>query len=163
MTLLILAAVLLLALFIIPLGLPGTWAMVIAAWAYNYMVPGDPVGTFTILGTAALALIAEGLEFSLAANYTRKYGGSRRAGWGAILGGLVGAIVGIPIPLIGSMVGAFAGAFIGAWVFEKSRGKEGENATRVSTGALIGRVVASAKKVAIGLIMIVWIMFSAWQ
>ena len=107
MSLLLLAAVLLLSLFIIPLGLPGTWLMVIAAWAYNYLVPGDPVGTWTILGTAVLALIAEGLELSLAASYTRKYGGSRRASWGAVIGGVVGAIVGIPIPLIGSMIGVY--------------------------------------------------------
>lgn len=161
MSLLLLAVVLVLALFIIPLGLPGTWVMVIAAWAYNYLVPGDPVGTWTILGTAVLALIAEGLELSLAASYTRKYGGSRRASWGAVIGGVVGAIIGIPVPLFGPMLGAFAGAFIGAWVFERSRGKEGDNATRVATGALIGRVVASAMKVAIGLAMIVWIFFSA--
>ena len=161
MSLLLLAGVLVLALFIIPLGLPGTWVMVIAAWAYNYLVPGDPVGTWTILGTAVLALIAEGLELSLAASYTRKYGGSRRASWGAVIGGVVGAIIGIPVPLFGPMLGAFAGAFIGAWVFERSRGKEGDNATRVATGALIGRVVASAMKVAIGLAMIVWIFFSA--
>lgn len=161
MSLLLLAGTLLLCLFIIPLGLPGTWLMVIAAWAYNYLVPGDPVGIWTVLGTSVLALIAEGLEFSLAASYTRKYGGSRRASWGAVIGGVTGAIIGIPIPLIGSMIGAFAGAFVGAWVFEKSRGKEGENATRVATGALIGRVVASAMKVGIGLVMIVWILFSA--
>jgi len=163
MTLLVLAAALVMALFIIPIGLPGTWAMVIAAWAYNFLVDGDPVGTWTILGTAGLALIAEGLELSLAASFTRKYGGSRRAGWGAVIGGMIGAIVGIPVPLIGSVIGAFVGAFAGAWLAERSRGDAGGNATRVATGALIGRAAASALKVAIGMVMIVWIMFSAWK
>lgn len=160
--LLLLAAVLLLALLLIPLGLPGTWVMVIAAWGYNYVVDGDPVGTRTILGTAVLAIIAEVFEFTLAAKYTKKYGGSRRAGWGAIIGGVVGAIVGVPVPIVGSVIGAFAGAFIGAWLAERSRGDLAGNATRVASGALLGKVVAAAMKVAIGLVMIVWILFSAW-
>ena len=163
MSLLVLAGVLIMSLLIIPLGLPGTWIMVIAAWGYNYLVPGDPVGTWTILGTAILALIAEWLEMTLSASYTRKYGGSKRAAWGAIIGGVVGAVIGVPVPLIGPLIGAFAGSFIGAWVFEKSRGVEGENATRVATGALIGRAAAAAMKVAIAMVMLVWIMTSAWR
>ena len=161
--LLILAAVLLVALFLIPLGLPGTWVMILAAWGYNYVVDGDPVTTTAILGTAALAIVAEVFEFTLAAKYTKLYGGSKRAGWGAILGGVIGAIVGVPVPIIGSVIGAFAGAFIGAWVFERSRGDQAGDATRVATGALIGKVVAAAMKVAIGLVIIVWILFSAWR
>ena len=158
---LVLVCVLFVSLFLIPIGLPGTWFMVIAAWGYNYLVEGDPVGTVTIIGTAILALVAEGLEFSLAAKFTRKYGGSKRAGWGAILGGVVGAMIGIPIPLFGPIIGAFLGTFAGAWVFEKSRNVEGENATRVATGALIGRIAASALKVSIAMVMLVWIVISA--
>lgn len=161
--LLLLAAVLLMALLLIPLGLPGTWVMVIAAWGYNYVVDGDPIGTRTILGIAVLAIIAEIFEFTLAAKYTKQYGGSRRAGWGAIIGGMVGAIVGVPVPIIGSVIGAFAGAFIGAWVMERSRGDQAGNATWVATGALLGRVAAAALKVAIGLVIIVWILFAAWR
>lgn len=161
--LLILAIVLLLGLLIIPLGLPGTWVMVIAAFAYNYLVPGDPVGTVTVLGTTALALVAEFFEFTLSARYTKKYGGSRRAGWGAILGGIVGAIMGVPVPIVGSVIGAFIGSFVGAWLFERSRGDQAGDATRVATGAVIGRAAAAAMKVGIGLVIVVWILFSAWQ
>jgi uncharacterized protein YqgC (DUF456 family) len=162
MAILLLLGVLLLALFLIPLGLPGTWVMVIAAFGYNYMVPGDPVGTPTVLGVAVLALVAEFFEFTLAARYTKKYGGSRRAGWGAILGGFVGAVVGVPVPIIGSVIGAFAGAFVGAWLMERSRGDQAGDATRVATGALLGRVAAAALKVGIGFVMLVWIVGSAW-
>ena len=161
MTWLILLAVLFLCLLIIPVGLPGTWLMVIVAAAYGYLGGGDSIGTWTILGTAVLALVAEFLEFTLAARYTKKYGGSRRAGWGAILGGMVGAIVGVPIPLIGSVIGAFVGAFVGAWLFERSRGDQAGDATRVATGAVIGRAAAAALKVGIGFVILVWIMFSA--
>src|SRR5919204_358015 len=150
MELLLLAAFLLLCLVLIPLGLPGTWLMVGAAVAYPILTNDNSVGVVTMAGTGVLALIGEVIEFSLAGRYARKYGGSRRAEWGAILGGMVGAFVGVPVPIVGPIIGAFAGAFIGALVFEYSRGSGAHAATRVATGALIGRVVAAALKVAIG-------------
>ena len=116
MEVLLFAIVLLVSLFLIPLGLPGTWIMVGSAIGYDAIVGGDPIGWVTIAATAALAVIAEIFEFSLSARYTKKYGGSRRAGWGAIIGGIVGAIVGVPVPIIGSVIGAFVGSFAGALV-----------------------------------------------
>jgi uncharacterized protein YqgC (DUF456 family) len=161
MELLLLAAVLLLSFIMIPFGLPGLWIMVGAALAYQLLVPGT-IGTSTVAGTAVLALVAEVLEFTLAGRYARKYGGSRRAGWGAIIGSIVGAIVGVPIPLIGSIIGGFVGAFVGAFVAERSRGTTAGGSTRVATGALLGRVVAAALKTAIGVAIAVWVLFAAW-
>lgn len=164
MTVLLLAAVLAIALFLIPLGLPGTWIMVASAMGYDALVSGSldrPIGWVTIGGTAALALVAEVLEFSLSARYTRRYGGSRRAGWGAIIGGMVGAFMGVPVPIIGSVIGAFAGAFVGALVLEYTRERNHVSATRVAWGALIGRVVAAAMKVGVGVVIAAWIVWAA--
>ena len=162
MEVLLFAAVLLLSLFLIPLGLPGTWIMLGAAIGYDALMPGDPVGWFTIGATMVLAAIAEVFEFTLSTRYTKKYGGSRRAGWGAIIGGIVGAIVGVPVPIIGSVIGAFAGSFIGALVAEYSRREAtAGTATRVATGALIGRVVAAAMKTGIGVAIAAWLIFAA--
>jgi len=162
MEVLIFAAVMLLSLFLIPLGLPGTWIMVGAAIGYDALVAGDPIGWVTIAATAVLAVIAEVFEFSLSARYTRKYGGSRRAGWGAIIGGIIGAIVGVPIPIIGSVIGAFVGSFVGALAFEYSRRDSTAGAaTRVATGALIGRVVAAAMKTGIGVVIAAWLVAAA--
>lgn len=160
MELLLLAAVLLLSFIMIPFGLPGLWIMVGAGLAYQLLLPGT-IGTMTIVGTAGLALVAEVLEFTLAGSYARKYGGSRRAGWGAIIGSIIGAIVGVPIPIIGSIIGGFAGAFVGAFIAERSRGAELGGASRVATGALIGRVVAAALKTGVGIVIAVWILFAA--
>lgn len=162
MELLLLGIVLLLSLLLIPLGLPGTWLMIGAAIGYDALVPGDPIGWLTIVATAVLATIAEVIEFSLASRYTRKYGGSRRAGWGAIIGGIVGAIVGVPVPIIGSVIGAFVGSFAGALVAEYTRREAtAGTATRVATGALIGRVVAAAMKTGIGTAIAVWLVAAA--
>jgi uncharacterized protein YqgC (DUF456 family) len=146
---LLLAAIMFLGLIIIPFGLPGTWIIAAAALGYQILVPGS-ISMFTIVVVFGLAVVGEVLEFTLSAKYTRKYGGSRRASWGAIIGGMVGAFIGVPVPIVGPVLGAFVGAFIGAFVGEFSRGGEGGTATRVATGALIGRAVAAAKKIAIG-------------
>ena len=159
---LLLALVLLAALFLIPLGLPGTWVMVAAGVGFNVLTGGERIGWVSLVAVGALAVVGEVLEFSLSGRYTRKYGGSRRAGWGAILGGIAGAIVGVPLPVIGSMIGAFVGAFLGALVAEYSRDANARTATRVATGALLGRVVAAAMKVGVGLVMAVWLVFAAW-
>ena len=159
MALLIVALVV--GLLLIPFGLPGLWLMVGAALVYSNVEPRR-LGLVTIIGIAVLALVAEVLEFALSGRYAKRYGGSRRAGWGAILGGMVGAIVGVPIPVIGSVIGAFAGAFAGALLAELSRGAEVRSATRVATGALIGRVAAVGMKVGIGLVLIVWVLGAVW-
>ncbi len=161
MQLLILACVIVLSLILIVLGLPGLWIMVAAAVAYNLIVPGEPIGWVTLVGVAVLALIAELLEFSLTGRFARKYGGSRRAGWGAILGGIVGAMVGLPVPVIGSVIGAFVGSFLGALIAEFTGGSSAADATRVAKGALIGRVVSTVLKIGIGFTIGVWIFIAA--
>lgn len=161
MEFLLLLAALVLSLVMIPFGMPGTLVMFAAALCYKLLVPQGGIGWPTVVIVGVLMLIAEGLEWVLAAKFARKYGGSRRAAWGAAIGGMIGAFVGIPIPIVGSIVGAFAGAFAGALVFEMSRGSGGGTATRVAWGALIGRVAAAAIKMAIGLVMAVWLFFAA--
>jgi len=161
MYLLILAGVIVLSLILIVLGLPGLWIMVASAVAYNLIVPGEPIGWVTLIAVAVLAFVAELLEFSLTGSCARKYGGSRRAGWGAILGGIVGAMVGLPVPIIGSVIGAFIGSFLGALIAEFTGGSSAVDSTRVAKGALIGRVVSTVLKIGIGLTIGVWIFIAA--
>jgi uncharacterized protein YqgC (DUF456 family) len=157
MYVILLALALFACLLLVPFGLPGTWLMLGVAAAYG-MATGEPsIGVSTLVGLGLLATVAEIAEFTLAGRYTRKYGGSRRASWGAIIGGTIGAFAGIPIPVLGSLIGAFAGSFVGALVFEMSRGTRADASMRVATGALVGRAVAVALKVATGLIMAIWI------
>ena len=160
MEVLILAAIMLISLFMIPLGLPGTWVMIAAGVGYSLLVPNS-IGIFALVVTTGLAVVAEVFEFTLAGKYARKYGGSRRASWGAIIGGTVGAIVGVPVPIVGPIIGGFAGAFIGALVFEWSRGSGAQASTKVAYGALVGRVVAAALKVAVGFVIAAWLVSAA--
>lgn len=161
MALLILAGVIILSLILIVLGLPGLWIMVATAVVYNMIVPDDPIGWVSLIAVGVLALVAELLEFSLAGRYARKYGGSRRAGWGAILGGIIGAMVGLPVPIIGPVLGAFVGSFVGALVAEFTGGASASDATRVAKGALLGRVVSTMLKIGIGFTIGIWIFIAA--
>ena len=161
MPLLILSLVIILSLILIVLGMPGLWIMVASAVTYNLVVPGDPIGWVTLVVVGVLALVAELLEFTLTGRYARKYGGSRRAGWGAIIGSIVGAMVGVPVPIVGPVIGAFVGSFIGALIAELTGGSSAGDATRVAKGALIGRVVSTALKIGIGFTIGIWIFIAA--
>ena len=161
MALVLLTGVLFLSLILIALGLPGLWVMIASAVVYNVIVGGSPIGWFTLIGIGVLAVIAEIIEWTLSGKFARKYGGSRRAAWGAVIGGTLGAILGFPVPIVGPLVGAFAGSFIGALVGEVSSGSTRGAATRVAWGALLGRVAATAIKMAIGCAIASWIFFAA--
>ena len=147
----LLLAALLVGLVLVPLGLPGLWVMLGATLLHWVLVPAGPIGPMTVVVMAALVVLAEVLEFTIAGRYARVHGGSRRASLGAMLGGLVGAVLGVPVPVVGSMLGAFAGAFVGAFLGELTvpRGERGEP-VRVARGALLGRVAAAAVKTGIG-------------
>lgn len=149
------------SLLLIPIGLPGLWLMLGAALLYWIALPAGGIGLWTLVGASVLVIIAELLEFTIAGSYTRKYGGSRRASWGAILGGIAGAVFGVPVPFIGSIIGAMLGAFAGAFLGELTVKREDRgDPTRVAMGAMFGRAVAAAVKCGIGIVVGVWI-FSA--
>ena len=160
MTILLLAFLLFCCILIIPLGLPGTWLILGVAVGYAALTQ-ESIGWINIVLLGVLAVVGEVLEFMLSGRYARKYGGSKRAGWGAIIGGMVGAFAGVPVPIVGSMIGAFIGAFVGALLFELAGGSRAGAATRVATGALLGRVVSAAMKVGIGFVMAAWVIGAA--
>lgn len=161
MPLLLLSLALIVSLILIVLGLPGLWIMVASAVTYNLVVPGDPIGWVTLVVVGVLAFVAELLDIALTGRYARKYGGSRRAGWGAIIGSIVGAMVGFPVPIIGPVIGAFIGSFVGALIAEFTGGSSAGDATRVAKGALIGRVVSTVLKIGIGFTIGIWIFIAA--
>lgn len=161
MALVLLTGVLFLSLILIALGLPGLWVMIASAVVYDLVVGGNPIGWFTLICVGLLGLVAEIIEWTLSGKFARKYGGSKRAAWGAVIGGTLGAVLGFPVPIVGPLVGAFVGSFIGALVGEVSSGSTHGAATRVAWGALVGRVAATAIKMAIGCAIAAWIFFAA--
>jgi len=164
MALILFGLALLLSLILIPLGLPGLWAMIATAVVYNALSAGYPIGVATLVVVLLMATVAEVLEFTLAGSYTKRFGGSKTGARWAIAGGIAGAILGFPfpVPFVGSVIGAFVGSFAGALFGELRAGSSHGEAGRAATGALLGRVVAAALKVGIGVAIAVILLVAAW-
>ncbi|HKE90045.1 MAG TPA: DUF456 domain-containing protein [Gemmatimonadales bacterium] len=142
-------------LVLVPFGLPGLWLMVLGVIGYGWLTGFHAVGAWIIVLVVGLAFVGEIVEWWLGFRFAIKYGGSRRAGWGALIGGIVGAVVGVPVPVIGSVIGAFIGSFAGAALFEYTRERHAGVAVRAGWGAMLGRAVAAGAKIALGLVIAV--------
>ncbi|HEX5387689.1 MAG TPA: DUF456 domain-containing protein [Gemmatimonadales bacterium] len=146
-------------LLLIPFSLPGLWVMLLALLGYGWLTEFRTLGVGLLTLVFALALIGEIVEAWLGFRFARRYGGSKRAGWGALVGGLIGAIVGVPVPLVGSVIGGFFGAFIGAALFEYTRERHAGTAAGAGWGAVLGRATAAAAKMALGMVIAVLALF----
>lgn len=150
---LFLSACLLAGLLLVPLGLPGLWLMVVGVLGFGWLTSFRSIGIVTIAIVVGLAFAGEIADAWLGFRLARRYGGSTRAGWGALLGGIVGAAVGVPIPILGSVIGVLVGSFAGAALFEYTHSRGAGAAMGAGWGALLGRAAAAAAKIALGLVI----------
>lgn len=157
----ILALAALIGLVLIPLGLPGLWVMVGGLLAYGWLTDFRSIGVATIAIVVGIAFLGEIIESWLGFRFAKRYGGSTRSGWGALVGGLVGAVVGVPVAVIGGVIGAFLGAFVGAALFEYTASRHTGVAVGAGWGAVVGRAAAAAAKIALGIVIAVIGLFAA--
>ena len=87
-------------LILIPLGLPGLWIMVGGILAYGWLTEFRSVGVATIVIALAIAFLGEILDNWLGFRFARRYGGSTRSGWGALLGRAAGSAAKIALGLV---------------------------------------------------------------
>ncbi|MDZ7761012.1 MAG: DUF456 domain-containing protein [Desulfovermiculus sp.] len=163
----ILAGLFLLLLFVIWasnfFSLPGNWVNIVLLALWKWMQPEMPAGWWFFIALGALAGVAEIIEFVSQMYGARKYGGSNRGSWGALIGALAGAVLGAPFFLgLGSILGALAGAFIGSLIVELAYGRSWAEAIRASKGAMLGKVVGFVAKAALGMVMITWSIPKVW-
>ncbi|MHC1699316.1 MAG: DUF456 domain-containing protein [Geobacteraceae bacterium] len=116
--------------------------LLLGAWAEDFQY----IGFWTLLVLAAMAMLTYAVEFAASALGVKKYGGSKRAMAGAVLGGIVGLFLGIP----GILFGPFVGAVIGELSLQRSLDK----ASRAGFGTVVGLAIGLAGKFAIGIVMI---------
>ena len=114
----------------------------VAAWAEGFQHVG--MGTITVLGV--MALVAYGVDLAAGALGARKFGASRLAVVGAMVGAVVGLFMGIPGVLIGPFVGAAAGELVAR--------RDLLQAGRAGFGTWLGLVVGAAVKIAISFSMV---------
>src|SRR5688500_9449233 len=148
-------------LLLIPFGLPGAWVILLGILGSGWLTDFQTLSVWFRGLIIVLAILGEVFETWIGFRYAQKYGGSSRAGWGALVGGLVGAIVGVPVPVIGSVIGGFVGAFVGAALFEYTKARQVEGSAKAGWGAVLGRAFAAAIKMAVGIVMVVAALFAA--
>lgn len=116
--------------------------MVLAAWAGHFQA--IPMWVIVLLGI--LTVISVVLDFIVSALGAKKYGASKAAVWGALIGTIVGLFFGIPGLLLGPFIGAVAGQLVS--------GGGVDRATRVGVGTWIGLLVGTAIKLAVAFMML---------
>jgi uncharacterized protein len=144
--------VMVVALALTPLGVPGLWIMV-AVLAVGWWA--GAVGVVVLVIGVVLAAAAELAEYLIIDRLNVQYGGSRLAFWGAIAGGIAGVVIGLPLPLIGPVIAGFLGSFVGAAAATLYETRHMGSAARVGWGTLLGRMWAAAVKVAAGMVLLV--------
>jgi uncharacterized protein YqgC (DUF456 family) len=116
--------------------------LLFGAWAEDFQY----IGLWTLLLLAGLAAMTYVVEIAASALGGRKFGGSNRAMYGAVLGGFIGLFFGVP----GVILGPFVGAIIGELSLQRSL----DQASRAGFGTVVGLAIGIAGKLAIGMTMI---------
>lgn len=138
-------------LFLHWISLPANWILLGLGLIYALVTGFAPVGWVTLLVLAALAALAEVLEFLVGVGYTAKKGATRWGVIGTFAGGIAGAILCAPVaPPIGSVGGAFLGSFLGAVILEYIQDQRMDTALRSGRAAFFGKVLGSVAKTMCG-------------
>jgi uncharacterized protein YqgC (DUF456 family) len=128
-------------------GLPGApllfAGLFAGAWAEDFRHFGW--GWLSVFFVMALA--TWGVDFVATSLGARRFGASRRA----VLGALLGTIGGF---LVGGLVGVVLGPLVGAVLGELSAGRDFASAQRAGLGAALGLAVGAAAKLALSFSML---------
>jgi len=145
-------------------GLPGNFVPVLAVLIA--LLAGDG-HSFTWLWFALFLIIAasgEIVEQLTSLIGAKKFGASRAGMIGAVIGGFAGGIIGTGIlPVIGSLLGVFLGCFLCTFLFELLFSHRSVvQSRRAGTGALLGRIVATAYKFTAGFVLLILLALRFW-
>lgn len=116
-----------------------------------------PFDLWFIVVTGAIALLATLLDYYLPVVGTKKYGGSKRGVWGAI----IGLFVAVFFPILGPF-GILIWPFLGAFLWELSQQKSQKNALRAAWGSFVGFLAGTLIKLGISLVYAGIFMYQLW-
>ncbi|MGI6679020.1 MAG: DUF456 domain-containing protein [Dehalobacterium sp.] len=129
--------------------LPGAILIFLGMLIYGFMTGFAALDlTFFVLQGLVLIIIFL-VDYIASAAGTKRYGGSKQAVWGSIIGTILGVIVLGP-------VGIIIGPFLGAVVVELFRGIKMVQAVRTGFGTIMGVLGGTLVKLGAEIIMIVY-------
>jgi hypothetical protein len=116
--------------------------LLLTAWVEDFAF----VGFWTIVLLAVIALLSYGIDLWATMFGAKRFGASKYAVAGALIGAVAGLFLGFP--------GVLFGPFIGAVVGEICTRRNLQQAARAGIGATIGLVLGAALKLAMAFAMI---------
>lgn len=120
-------------------GPPLSWLGLLLIYFSGGGKAGEPMSTSLLMIWLAVTIAVTILDYIVPMWFTKLTGGSKAAGWGA----LIGLIAGMFIPPIGIILGTLLGAFVAELVFA---GKSAVSSAASAFGALLGFVFGTGMK-----------------
>ncbi|MCL6634767.1 MAG: DUF456 family protein [Peptococcaceae bacterium] len=130
-------------------ALPGAPLIWLGMLVYGFFVKFNNLPWTFFLGQGLAVALIFLVDYLAGVWGVRRYGGSKAAVWGSVLGGLLGVLLMGPFGLI---FGPFGGAVAGE-LYQKS---PLEKAFRAGMGTIIGYLGGTVLKLAIEAVMIIW-------
>lgn len=151
---------LLIGLVLVPLGLPGTWLIVVISFIYSLFrdFQAGRNDFWVLFVVILLAVIAELLELGIGIIGSRKFKVSNGAIVFSIIGGIVGAAIGVPVMMIGGLIGLFIGVFAGAFAFEMFQTKDYRLAFKGAVATFFCRITALFVKTFVAFMMVIYLL-----
>ncbi len=149
--------------FLHVLSLPANWAVLALILIWKLAHPALEFGWSLFGVLVVVCVVGEIIEFITKYYGAKRFGGSRRGGWGGILGAIVGGILGAPILFgLGAIPGALLGAFAGCLFMEMDQGRPFSDAKRAAWGAMLGNFAGMVAKLGLGIFMLVLAIPRLW-
>lgn len=126
--------------------LPGTPLIFAGALLYAYATDFETIGVGRLALLAVLAAVSSALEYIAGALGARKFGGSRAA----VIGALIGAVVGLAWPPLGLLVGPLVGAIAGEFM----RTRQLAGSVRAGMGTALGVIAGLLSHFALAVVMV---------
>ncbi len=143
-------------LLLVVLGMPGTLVILASTGVYAYSTGFERVTVKLLVVLLVITLAAEGLDLIAGMWGAKKYGSSKKAMLGALMGGAVGSIMLAPVAFgLGAIPGALMGSFGGAFGVAALEKRRMGDAAWVGYGAFLGRLIGTILKGTAAVSMIV--------
>lgn len=114
-------------------GPPISWLglLILYLWGSGTNAAGEPVSLTLLLVLLGVVIVVGLVNYLVPGYFTKMTGGSKYAGWGAVIGLFVGLIY----PPVGMIAGSLIGAFIAEFFFAK---KGAADSVKAALGAFLG-------------------------
>jgi hypothetical protein len=126
--------------------LPGTPLILLGVAIHAVATEFQHIGPGRLLILTGIAALAFALDYVAGAMGARRFGGSR---W-AVVGALLGAVAGLFLVPYGLILGPLAGAVAG----EMARGGRFRESLKTGVGTLVGMVAGAVAKLGLAVVMV---------